>query len=332
MTLAEPSLPIEKSHTDSRDLIAVTVRSVKRLADNIQSYELVAENLPVFTPGSHIDVHLPCGLIRQYSLCNDATEENRYVIAVQRDKDSRGGGAYLFESVHPGDALRISSPRNNFPLVRDNRRVRLVAGGIGITPILSMILECRRRGIEFHLYYCVHARQRAAFLDILQPLIETGHASVYVSSEGQRLDLDRLFEQPSTEEHIYYCGPGRLMDQMAQVTAKWPDGVVHFERFNLSDAAEAQLKSEADHAFEIQLLSSGKIYTVEPNETIVQVLRRDGVHIDTSCEQGYCGTCMTRYVGGIPDHRDSVLDDGNRKHYLMICCSRTKEGPLILDL
>lgn len=331
MTTAASSLSTEETRASGRGLIVATVRSVRRLADDIQSYELVAEDLPAFTPGSHVDLHLPCGLIRQYSLCNDSTEKNRYVIAVQREEKSRGGSDYLLERVRPDDELLISAPRNNFPLVRDSRRVRLVAGGIGITPIMPMVSECQRRNIEFHLYYCVHARQRAAFLDVLQPLMEIGRASLHVSDEGRRLDLGSLFGQPSTEEHVYYCGPSGLMDQMAEVTASWPDGLVHSERFDLSDAAEAALKSDSDQAFEVQLLSSGKAYTIGPKETIVEVLRRDGVHVDTSCEQGYCGTCMTRYVGGVPDHRDSVLDDGNRKHYLMICCSRAKEGPLVLD-
>lgn len=332
MTLIATSPPIEETPASRRDLIVTTVRSVRKLADDIQSYELIADDLPAFTPGSHIDLHLACGLIRPYSLCNDSSEKNRYVIAVQREKKSRGGADYIYENIHANGTLQISAPKNNFPLVHDSRRVHLVAGGIGITPIMTMIADCQRRNIKFHLHYCVHTRQRAAFLDILQPLMETGCAVLYVSDEERRLDINDLFQRTSTEEHIYYCGPSRLMDQMAQVTARWPAGLIHFERFDISDAAGSALISDSDVPFEIQLLSSGKTYTVEPGEMIVQVLRRHGVQVDTSCEQGYCGTCMTRYVGGIPDHRDSVLDDGNRKHYLMICCARAKEGPLILDL
>lgn len=332
MTLAALSHSAEQLTETKQGLIRTCVSAVKKLADGIFSYELSADDLPKFAAGSHIDVHLPGGIIRQYSLCNDPQENHRYVIAVLREPNGRGGSEYIHDYLHEGDELLISKPRNHFPLVNDNGRLHFVAGGIGITPIMAMLAECIRKNLDFHLHYCVRSRSRAAFLEQLQPLLDSGKATVYVDEEGITPDFQKAFASPGAGEHIYYCGPSGFMDHVALVTKHWPDGFVHFERFSAGGDQEALLANSTNEAFEVRLASSGKSYTVQADESIVEVLRRNGVQVDVSCEEGYCGTCMTRYVGGQPEHRDSVLDDANRNTYVLICCARAKESPLILDI
>ncbi|MCI2807826.1 PDR/VanB family oxidoreductase [Eoetvoesiella caeni] len=332
MTVAALSYSDEQLAQTQKGLIRTCVSAVEKLADDIFSYELSAEDLPEFSAGSHIDVHLPGGIIRQYSLCNDPQESHRYVIAVLRESNGRGGSEYIHEHVVEGDELLISQPRNHFPLIIGKGPLHFVAGGIGITPIMAMVAECVRKNVDFHLHYCVRSRSRAAFLEPLRPLLDSGKATVYVDDEGIKPNFQNTFAQPGAGEHIYYCGPSGFMDHLALVTKHWPKDTVHFERFSAGTDQEALQDDSLNEAFEVRLASSGKTYTVQADESIPEVLRRNGVQVDVSCEEGYCGTCMTRYVGGQPEHRDSVLDDANRRSYVMICCARAKEGPLILDI
>ena len=332
MTLAASTHSIPQSSGNNGELIRAHVSAVRGIADDISCYELWADHLPKFAAGAHVDVHLPGGLVRQYSLCNDPQENNRYVIAVLREKDGRGGSRYIHEHLRANDELLISRPKNHFPLVLDKGTLHFIAGGIGITPIMAMLAECTRRGADFHLHYCVRSRSRAPFLDRLQPLLEAGKATIYVDDEGIKPDFRKILEHPGAGDHIYYCGPPGFMDHLAEVTRHWPPGSVHFERFTASTGQQAEAANQKNEAFEIRTARSGKSYTVQAHETIVEVLRRNGIQVDVSCEEGYCGTCMTRYVGGQPEHRDSVLDEANRSNYVMICCARAKEGPLILDI
>jgi len=332
MVLAAPIHAVAQVPDNKKVLIRTRVDAVTEIAEDISCYELSADSLPGFSAGSHIDVHIPGGLIRQYSLCNDPRENHRYVIAVLKEKNGRGGSKYMHEHLLAGDGLLVSRPRNHFPLVMGNGRLHFAAGGIGITPIMSMVAECIRRNADFHLHYCVRSRSRAAFLDRLRPLLESGRATLHVDEEGARPDFRQTFERPGAGEHIYYCGPPGFMDHLASATRHWPEGSVHFERFTAAAESGTAAKASENEAFEIQIAGSGKRYTVQPDETIVQVLRRHGFQVDVSCEEGYCGTCMTRYVGGRPEHRDSVLDEANRNTYVMICCARAQESPLVLDI
>jgi len=316
----------------------VTLKSITSLADDINAFEFVSadgEPLPAFTAGSHIDVHLPDATIRQYSLCNSPDERHRYVVAVLRDPAGRGGSVAMHDTLRAGHKLFVSAPRNHFALSKSARRHVFIAGGIGITPVMAMIAEVRKRGEPFHLFYCARTPQRAAFLDRLKTLVERGDVSLHFDNGDPRngLDLASTLERRPADTHLYYCGPGRFMDAIEAASAHWPAGTRHCERFSASGAIkESEAATETETPFDIELRRSQKILTVPPGESIVDVMRANGVEVDTSCCEGYCGTCMTRYLAGEPLHRDTVLDDEDREEFVMICCSRSKSPKLVLDL
>jgi ferredoxin-NADP reductase len=328
---------------DRHDKLEVRLKSITAIADDINAFEFVSTNgapLPEFAAGAHIDVHLSGGVIRQYSLCNPPRERNRYVVAVLREPQGRGGSIAMHDELRAGQTVRISSPRNHFKLSTFARRHLFIAGGIGITPVMAMISEVQRRAEAFHLYYCARSAQRAAFLDELKPLIDRGVASVHFDNGDPRngLDLASVVAQHSPGTHLYYCGPGGLMDAIETASAHWPRETRHCERFSASPAAKSRQHgapdsgSEQDVAFDVELRRSHKTFTVSPGESVVDVLRCHGVEVDTSCCEGYCGTCITRYLAGEPIHRDSVLDDEDREEFVMICCCRAKGPTLVLDL
>ena len=313
--------------------IDALVGSVDELAQDIRSYELIdadGELLPSFTAGAHIDIQTPSGEIRQYSLCNDPAERHRYVIAVLRDANGRGGSLSVHNEIKPGSRLRISRPRNHFALADRAGHHILVAAGIGITPIIAMISELQRRKESFHLYYCTRSVERTAFLDRLQHLIACGFVTLHHDDgePARALDFGSILRTRSNTDHLYYCGPAKFMDAVQLAAALWPPDTVHSERFGVS--APKDVRALAGE-FEVKLARSGATFQVSAGETIVEVLERNGLDVDVSCKEGYCGTCMTRYVEGQPLHFDSVLDETDRKSYVMICCARAK-GPLVLDL
>jgi len=324
----------------TRSKLEVRLRAVTPLAADISSFEFVpleGEKLIPFTAGSHIDVYLPDGLIRQYSLWNDASESHRYVVAVLRDELGRGGSKAMHDQLQPGARVTISAPRNQFALVKGASRHVFIAGGIGITPIMSMIAQAQADGHPFHLYYCARTPERTAFLAPLRPLIEEGLVTLHFDG-GDRtnsLDFDDVLHDYVPGTHLYYCGPSGLLDAVEAAGAHWPSGSLHCERFSApSSAAAPQDKTTEAHetAFDVELARSRLRFTVAPGESIVDVLRANGVEVDTSCREGYCGTCMTRYLDGEPLHRDTVLDDEDREEFVMICCSRAKSPTLVLDL
>ena len=316
--------------------LSVTLTHVAQLAQDICSFELTAINggcLPPFTAGAHIDIHLPNGMIRQYSLCSDPADTARYVVAVLRDTQGRGGSVAMHDELQPGSNIKISRPRNHFPLVHGARKHHLVAGGIGITPMMSMMATLQARNEAFHVYYCTRSKERAAFLDTLQPLVAAGLASIHYDDEqGCGLDFATAFKTPQQDDHVYYCGPNGFMNAMQQATAHWPEGTVHFERFGAPDTIHDDADALPPEEFTVQLARSGGTYVVKPGETIVEVVTRHGVEIDVSCEEGYCGTCMTRYLAGQPEHHDTVLDEDDRETFVMVCCARARGEPLVLDL
>ncbi|SAK62593.1 PDR/VanB family oxidoreductase [Caballeronia ptereochthonis] len=312
----------------------VTLKSITSLAEDINAFEFVSADgrpLPAFTAGSHVDVHLPDATIRQYSLCNSPDERHRYVVAVLRDPAGRGGSVAMHDTLRAGQKLFISAPRNHFALSDSARRHVFIAGGIGITPIMAMIAEAQKRNEPFHLFYCARTSQRAAFLDRLKALVDRGDVSLHFDNGDPRngLDLASTLENYVADTHLYYCGPGRFMDAIEAASAHWPAGTRHCERFTASELIKT---TEAEAAFDIELRRSQKTLTVPPGESIVDVMRANGIEVDTSCCEGYCGTCMTRYLAGEPLHRDSVLDDEDREEFVMICCSRSKSTKLVLDL
>ena len=323
--------------------IDVTLRSITSLAENINAFEFVSFDgslLPSFSAGSHVDVHLPGGTIRQYSLCNSPTERHRYVVAVLRDPAGRGGSVAMHDALRAGQKLVISTPRNHFALGKSARKHLFIAGGIGITPIMAMLDEAQARGDDYHLYYCARTPQRAAFLDRLTPLVDKGLVSMHFDDGDPHkgLDLASTLAAYRQGAHLYYCGPGRFMDAIEAASAHWPAGTRHCERFSASavsapaSVSAANDEQASETPFEVELRRTGKRCTVQPGESIVDVLRAQGVDVDTSCCEGYCGTCMTRYLAGEPLHRDTVLDEDDREEFVMICCSRSKSPTLVLDL
>jgi ferredoxin-NADP reductase len=307
------------------------IRSITYLAQAINGYELVdprGRDLPRFEAGAHVDLRVG-GFRRQYSLWNDPAERRRFCIAVLREE---GGGVshYLHEIVRVGDLVEVSLPRNNFPLDASAERHLLIAGGIGIAPIMSMISELRRRRADFRVHYYTRSPERTAFRSELAQLAAEG--CLYFHYDGgnptRGLDIAAALRDPRPGTHLYYCGPAPMMAAASQATRDWPPAAVHCEYFT----AVPDSVADDDRPFRVKLARSGGEYEIPVGETIVGVLQRHGVAVRTSCELGYCGACLTPYVAGEPDHRDQVLEESGRKRYILICCSRSKSPTLELDL
>ncbi len=311
------------------------IRSITYLAEDINGYELIDPNgrdLPRFTAGSHIGVRLGESTWRDYSLWNDPAERRRYCIAVLREKLGEAS-RHLHDSVRVGDAVEVALPRNHFPLAEGARRHLLLAGGIGITPIMAMLAELRRRRAEFQLHYCTRSPERTAFRDELDLLAATGRVVFHYDGgdPAKGLDIAALLRECPPGTHLYYCGPAGMMEAAAAAAAHWPAGSVHCEYFSGPGAAPPARLAD-DRPFRVRLAKSGGEYDVPAGETIISVLRRHGVETRTSCELGYCGACLTRYLDGEPDHRDPILGDKARETHMLICCSRARSPLLVLDL
>lgn len=315
--------------------LSVCVQKRTDEAEGICSFELVAEDgakLPPFTAGAHIDVYVSPGLVRQYSLCNDPAERNRYKIAVLREPQSRGGSAGMHTKVQAGQCLTVGSPRNHFALV-PARHSLLLAGGIGITPILAMARSLHAQGDSFEMHYCGRSAARMAFLDELAAAPFAGAVQVHTDDgdAGQRFDANGLLATPQPGTHLYVCGPAGFMDHVL-ATARacgWPEEQLHREYF-----AAAPVDHPGDEAFEVQLARTGTRCQVPAGKTVLEVLLAEGVDLPFSCESGVCGTCLTSVLAGTPDHRDSYLTEAERAagSQFLPCCSRSKSPVLVLDL
>jgi vanillate monooxygenase ferredoxin subunit len=311
----------------------VKVLTRRQEAEGIDSFELAREDgrpLPAFSAGSHIDVHLPGGLLRQYSLCNDSGEQHRYRIAVLRDAASRGGSVAMHDAVHAGDTLTISEPRNHFPLEHAPHTL-LLAGGIGITPLLCMAQRLRTAGSSFELHYATRSLARTAFRDEIAAFGERVRLHLDDGDSAQKLDLPAVLAAQPSGTRLYVCGPTGFIDYVVQ-TAKsrgWPADLIHLEYFGA-----APQDTSGDQAFEVRLASTGKSYAIPANKTVVQALADQGVEIMISCEQGVCGTCLTRVLEGECDHRDLYLTDEEKaaNDQFLPCCSRARSKTLVLDL
>ncbi|MBV8493365.1 MAG: oxidoreductase, partial [Alphaproteobacteria bacterium] len=237
------------------------------------------------------------------------------------------------DEIRVGDLVETTLPRNNFPLAEEAKRHLLVAGGIGITPIMAMIAELRRRRAYFTLHYCTRAPEKTAFRDELDLLAAMGKVVFHYDGgdPAKGLDIAALLREPQQGTHLYYCGPAGLMAAAKAAAAHWPAESVHCEYFK-GPAAAPPARLEDDRPFTVKLARRGDEYDVAPGETILDVLRRHGVDARSSCELGYCGACLTKYVAGEVDHRDPILNDAARRTHLLICCSRAKSAELVLDL
>src|SRR3954466_12752747 len=315
------------------------IRSITFLAEDINGYELVDPNghdLPRFSAGAHIGVRLGAadagGVWRDYSLWNDPAERRRYCIAVLREKLGEGSRR-LHDEIRVGDIVEPSLPRNNFGLAEGAERHLLVAGGIGITPIMAMVAELKRRRADFRLYYCTRAPEKTAFREELDLLAAMARVVFHYDGgdPAKALDIAALLREPQPGTHLYYCGPAGMMAAAAAASAHWPPGSVHCEYFS-GPAAAPPARLQDDRPFRVRLARSGGEYAVPQGESILDVLRRAGVDTRASCELGYCGACLTRYLEGDPDHRDQILGEVARKTHMLICCSRATSDELVLDL
>lgn len=317
-------------------LLDVRVARKTAQAEGIAGFELVradGRELPAFSAGAHIDVHLPGGLLRPYSLCNAPAERQRYCIGVLRDPATRGGSAAMHDNVHEGSRLTISAPKNHFALDESARDSLLFAGGIGVTPLLAMAERLSAIGAPFALHYCTRSLARTAFVDRLRGSAFAGQAHLH-HDDGpaeQKLDLVQRLANPKSGTHLYVCGPKGFLDAV-RATARdkgWSDAQVHFEYFSGGAVHAAD-----DASFELVLQRSGRVIRVEAAQTVTDALAAQGVDVPVSCQQGVCGTCLTRVIEGEVDHKDLYLspEEQAANDQFLPCCSRARGSRLVVDL
>ena len=302
-----------------------------KIADGSHLFEFRdtdSKPLPPFTAGAHIAINVPGGLLRKYSLCNDPAERDRYLVAVKRETNGRGGSANLIDQVNAGDTLMVAAPVNDFGLPPRAQDFLFIAGGIGITPMMAMIREVRAQNKRFRLFYCSRSPETTAFRD------ELGAAnlkdSVVIHYDGgdpaASLDLKPVLAERKNREHLYCCGPRPLMEAVRAMTDHWSPTAVHFEAFS-----EAETHKATDTPFKVKLARSDDVLDVPTDKTILEVLRDHGLDVPSSCETGTCGTCRTKLLTGEADHRDLVLAEHERKDTIMICVSRARTDEITID-
>lgn len=303
----------------------------RALAKDIVFFELRHPQglaLPAFTAGAHLTVQTPAGMRRNYSLCNDPADAYSYQIAVKRDASGRGGSIAMADQLSEGSLLKVSQPRNNFALDPRAQRVLFIAGGIGITPTLSMMRFLKRTGAApWRLIYCTRDAAHTAFLPELHAEFPS---EIQVHHDGgnpaHALDLWAEFEKPGLAQ-VYCCGPKGLMDSVADMSGHWPSGSIHFESFGIDASA-----LPPNTPFTVRLHQSGTQVPVGASQSILEALRASGHPVASSCESGTCGTCRTSLLAGEADHRDMVLLDDEKSRHIMVCVSRAKSAELVLDL
>lgn len=302
------------------------------VATDIAGFELVPLNsdLPTFQAGAHIDVHLPNGLVRQYSITNGPGQTDAYVIGVKREPESAGGSRCLHDDVREGDVLAISEPRNNFPLRRDAEKTLFIAGGIGVTPLLSMARAMHHSDLPFELHYFAQDRGHLAFTDVLDTLGDALHPHIGHDAEATGEKLEQLLSGYQPYHQLYVCGPVPMLEATRSTAARcgWPDEAVHFEYFkNVNPIDDSS-------SFEVALARSVMTLQVPAGKSILEVLREHGVSVPSSCEQGACGTCMAVVLEGEPDHQDVHMSDAEkvRGDRILTCVSRAKSPRLVLDI
>lgn len=316
----------------------VRVAQVWLQPGGIKGFELVSPSggaLPGFSAGAHVVIHLPNGLTRQYSMCNDPADTHRYELGVLQAGNGRGGSAFMHTGVKAGDLLTIDAPRNNFELRQDAENYILIAGGIGITPLLAMARQLNRLGRSYRLFYCTRSAETTAYRELLATPDFAGKVT-FVHDGGDPkngLDVVSVLRDVSPKARIYCCGPSGLMAAVKAAASHWPTDRVHFEAFS-ADPSAKPVASGDDQDFEIELASSGKVLTVAADTSILEVLRDVGIAIPSACEEGICGTCIVTVLAGEPDHRDQILTDEEKAagNCITVCCSRSLSPRLKLDL
>lgn len=315
--------------------LQVWVHTLRHEAQDIIGIELrpkAGENLPPFEAGAHIDLYLPGGLVRSYSLANDSRERHRYVLGVLKDKASRGGSRSVHEQLRIGMTLTISMPRNNFPLQEGASHSVLIAGGIGVTPILSMAKRLKALNASFEVIYLARSRQAAAFTEELGNLHTPTHWH-FDDEAGGPPDLRALLANrtPLANTHYYACGPAAMLNVFEQSCSDLGYALAHIERFA---AVQTQAATDSRTQFTVELRKSGKTFDVTPDTSLHKKLIEIKANVPFSCEEGICGSCETRVLEGTPDHRDMVLSSAEQasNQAMMVCVSGCKSERLVLDL
>ncbi len=317
--------------TEAPAMMPLRVTRNARIADGIHLLEFRAADgavLPAFTAGAHIAIQLPNGLLRKYSLCNDPAERDRYQIAVKREANGRGGSKALIDNTKAGDTLMVAKPVNDFSLPPRGQDFLFIAGGIGVTPMIAMIHELRAAGKRFRLFYFNRTPEMTAFRDELSAADLKDSVVIHYDDgdPARAFDLMPILKERQNREHLYCCGPRPLMEAVRAMTDHWSSAAVHFEAFS-----EAETHKAGDSAFDVRLAKSGKTIVVPADKTILEVLRDNGIEVPSSCETGTCGTCRTKIIEGIADHRDLVLAEHEKADTIMICVSRAKGDAITLD-
>ena len=316
-------------------LFPARIVAIEFEAEDILSFVLRPMNpaLPGgIDPGSHVDVHLPNGMMRSYSLSNGPNHKDGYRLTVARDANTRGGSAYMHDQLRVGQVVEISKPRNNFELAQQASMSVFIAGGIGVTPFIPMIERLNDIGQPWRIHYCVRSSDRAALIDEIEQLAARGSGDVvpnYDDTDGI-LDLAATLASLPADAHVYCCGPTGMLDafRAGARAANISSDHVHYEYFS------SNVDSADQGGFVVVLNKTGTEIAIKAGQTILQALIEKSVNIPYSCEEGICGACETRVIEGIPDHRDMVLSDEEREESktMMVCCSGSKSPRLVLDL
>ena len=314
---------------DKNQTLFVRLKSVTYEARDVLLFEFMSldgQFLPSFSAGSHIDIYLPNGLIRQYSLCNSPLDKNRYLVAVKRDLQSRGGSTLMHDGLKVGSELKISFPRNNFELAKEASHSILIGGGIGITPLISIAHELTAQKFSWQLFCSFRNRSDVALVDQLDA--DKIHLHIDDESPSGFMGIADILNNAPVGSHFYCCGPEAMLKNFIELSRSIEPSRVHYEFFK---PVATQLSGDS---FEVKLHKTKKSFSIGPDETILQVLQKNGISAPGSCEQGICGTCETHVVEGIPDHRDSLLsaDERSSNKVIMICCSRSLSPSSTLDL
>ena len=307
----------------------LVVKARRQLTPSIAEFTLIStngSNLPEFTPGSHMVLETPSGAMRRYSLVNEGNAPTSYVIAVKCEPDSRGGSLSMHQQAEVGTQLFGEKPQNDFPLVEAGK-VLLIAGGIGITPILAMARALVRENRDFRLIYCTRSEDETAYRDEINTELSGNFHLHHDDGDPARLyDFWDELETPDNS-HVYCCGPAPLMEEIKSLSGHWPDGRIHFEDFK-----PVEVVRRDDFSFNVTIAATAQTIPVPAERTILETLRDAGVKVASSCESGTCGTCKARLLQGEVDHRDMVLMEDEKMHHIMICVSRSQTGDLVIDL
>ena len=312
------------------DLLTLRLEAIRYAAADTHLFELVSPDgapLPPYQPGAHIDLHMPGGFLRQYSLARPYQEGQGYLIGIKLDAATRGGSRYMITQARVGERFDVSRPRNNFPLHEEAAHTVLIAGGIGVTPIWCMAQRLETIDADFALHYAVRTRADAAFMAELETM--SPRARLHVDAEAASvLDIPAILTAAPKGAHLYCCGPGPMLAAFEAASAGWPEDQVHVEYFS------APPPEPLEGGFVVVLARSGRELVIPPGSTILEEVRAIGIPAPSSCEQGVCGACETRVIEGVPDHHDHILSPSERKENktMMICCSGSKTDKLVLDL